>query len=52
MRQADALGGRYAVVLGREELAAGTPLTLRDLRDAHQETLPLPEALQRLTATL
>jgi len=51
MRQADALAGRYAVVLGREELAAGT-LTLRDLRDAHQETLPLPEALQRLTATV
>ncbi len=51
MRQANALGSRYALVLGGEELANDT-LTLRDLRDAHQETLPWAEALARLSATV
>jgi histidyl-tRNA synthetase len=51
LRHADALGARYAVILGKEELASGL-LSLRDLRDAHQETLALSEVMQRLSQTL
>ena len=47
MRQADALGARYAVIIGQRELDAGT-VTLRRLADSHQTTLPLDQLLSHL----
>jgi histidyl-tRNA synthetase len=39
LRQADSLGARYAVIIGEDEVKAGTA-TLRNMADATQETLP------------
>jgi histidyl-tRNA synthetase len=47
MRQADALGAKYAAIIGRRELADGAA-ALRRLSDGHQETLPLAEVARRL----
>ena len=38
MRQANNLGARYAVIIGDEEISAGT-VVLRDMRNARQETI-------------
>ena len=40
MRQANSLGVRYAVIVGDEEVKAGT-VTVRDMVNARQETVPL-----------
>jgi histidyl-tRNA synthetase len=50
LRHANALGARYALVLGAKELADGT-ITLRDLSAASQQTLPIDEITHRLAAT-
>jgi histidyl-tRNA synthetase len=47
MRQADARGARYALILGQRELAEGT-VTVRRLADGHQETVPLEQVAARL----
>jgi len=47
MRQADARGASYALILGQRELEAGT-VTMRRLADGQQETLPLEQAIARL----
>src|SRR5262249_1715058 len=47
MRQANALGARYALILGQEELAAGT-VTLRDLAGQAQEVVPMAGVAARL----
>jgi len=48
MRQANALGVRYAVIIGDEEVKTGTA-TVRDMANAQQKTVPaesLPEVLR------
>jgi histidyl-tRNA synthetase len=50
LRHANALGAHYALVLGAKELADGT-ITVRDLSDASQQTLPIEEVRHRLAAT-
>ena len=40
MRQANSLGVRYAVIVGDEEVKAGTA-TVRDMANARQETVPI-----------
>jgi histidyl-tRNA synthetase len=50
LRHANALGARYALVLGAKELADGM-ITVRDLSDASQQTLPVEEVKHRLAAT-
>jgi histidyl-tRNA synthetase len=47
MRQADALGARYALVLGERELAAGN-VTVRDLAGKTQEQVPFAEVAERI----
>jgi histidyl-tRNA synthetase len=47
MRHADALGAVYAAILGERELKEGTA-TLRDLRGATQETVPLGDVAGRV----
>ncbi len=47
MRQADALGAKWVLILGERELAAGT-VQLRNMADAGQRELPLPEAVSLL----
>jgi histidyl-tRNA synthetase len=47
MRQANAIGARYALVLGAEELATQT-VTLRDLATSEQHQLSSGDALLRL----
>ena len=47
LRQANSLGARYAVIIGEEEVKAGT-VTLRDMADASQETVALNELAGRL----
>lgn len=49
MRQANALGARYAAILGREELASGTVL-LRDMADGSQQRLPSAGVVAALRA--
>jgi histidyl-tRNA synthetase len=49
MRRADRLGARAAVLLGDDEIAAGTA-TLRDLDSGAQEAVPLGELAARLKA--
>ena len=50
LRQANTLGARYAVIIGEEEVKAGT-VTLRDMADARQETVALSELARRFTST-
>jgi histidyl-tRNA synthetase len=47
LRQANSLEARYAVIIGEEEVKAGT-VTLRDMADARQETIALSELTRRL----
>ncbi|MGD0779595.1 MAG: histidine--tRNA ligase [Dehalococcoidales bacterium] len=47
LRQANSLGARWAVIIGEEEVKAGT-VTLRDMADASQETVVLNELTGRL----
>ncbi len=47
LRQANTLGARYAVIIGEEEVKAGK-VTLRDMRDARQETVSFSEVAGRL----
>ncbi len=47
LRQADALGVPYAVVLGDDEVKAGTA-TLRDMSTSSQQTVPLADLPARL----
>jgi histidyl-tRNA synthetase len=47
LRQAGGLGARYALILGPEEVAAGS-VTLRDLAAATQERLPFAAAAERI----
>jgi histidyl-tRNA synthetase len=49
MRRADRLGARAAVLLGDDEIAAGT-VTLRDLDGGAQSAVPLGELAARLKA--
>jgi histidyl-tRNA synthetase len=47
MRQANSLDVRYTVIIGDEEVNAGT-VTLRDMSGARQETIPAGDLLERL----
>ena len=49
MRQANALGARYALVLGAKELADGT-VSLRDLARSVEESLSITQAIGRVHA--
>ena len=49
LRQANSLGVPYAVIIGEDEVKAGTA-TLRYMADARQETLPIGELPARLRA--
>ena len=51
MRQADRSGARFAVIAGARDLAEGQ-VTIRDMRSAEQERLPLEEVAARLAAAL
>jgi histidyl-tRNA synthetase len=42
LRQANSLGVRYAVIIGEEEVRAGTA-TLRDMTSAEQKTMPISQ---------
>lgn len=48
LRQANALGNRYAVIIGEDELKTGM-VTLRHMADARQETVAMGEIVGRLT---
>jgi histidyl-tRNA synthetase len=47
MRHADALGARYAAILGERELAENS-VTLKDLANGSQETLPIENVSTRV----
>ena len=47
LRQANALGVRYTLIIGEDELKAGV-VTLRDMASARQETVRLTEVSERL----
>ena len=47
MRHANALGARFAVVLGEQELASGE-VTLRNLSDGSQESVAFAEVAARI----
>ena len=47
LRQANALGVRYAVIIGEDEVKAGT-VTLRDMASARQETIGVADLAGRL----
>jgi histidyl-tRNA synthetase len=49
MRQANSLGARCAVIIGEEELRAGT-VVLRDMESAQQEAIPVKELAGRLAS--
>ena len=46
-KAADRLGARFAVILGENEVEAGTA-TVKDLTQSTQETLPQAEAVARI----
>ncbi|HLG11429.1 MAG TPA: His/Gly/Thr/Pro-type tRNA ligase C-terminal domain-containing protein, partial [Dehalococcoidia bacterium] len=50
MRQANSLGAKYALVLGERELADGS-VTVRDLTDGSQETVPVGDAAGRILSS-
>jgi histidyl-tRNA synthetase len=50
LRQANALGARFAVIIGEDEVKAGTA-ALRDMSGASQETVPLKDLAERLRQT-
>ena len=47
LRQANNLNARYAVIIGEEEVKAGT-VTLRDMTSAKQKTIPLDQLQEKL----
>jgi histidyl-tRNA synthetase len=47
LRQADAAGARYAVIIGEDEIKAGT-VTLRNMANASQETVPLKDLAAKI----
>ena len=47
LRQANSLGVRHAVIIGEEEVKAGT-VTLRDMTSAEQKTLPVSQLTEWL----
>lgn len=47
LRQANSIGARWALLLGDEELSAGT-INLRDLRTSEQRTVPLEAVVHEL----
>lgn len=47
MKKADRLGARYAAILGEEELGEGL-ITIKDMKSAAQEKVPLDKAAERL----
>ncbi len=47
LRQANALGVRFTVIIGEDEVKAGTA-TLRDMAGARQESVPFNELVKRL----
>ena len=49
LRQADGAGCHFAAIIGEEELAQGF-VTLRDLRTAQQEPVPLDRLVERLVS--
>jgi len=49
LRHANTLGARFAVIIGEEEIKAGTVI-LRDMTGARQETVPLAGLEQRLAS--
>jgi len=49
MKQADKQGAAYALLIGDDEVAAGT-VTLRDLAAGEQEAVPLGDVVERLRA--
>ena len=49
MRQANALGIPYVLILGDDEISRGE-VVIRDMQTSHQETRPLAEFLEGLTA--
>jgi len=49
LRQANSLGAAYAVIIGEQELKAGTVI-LRDMSSAEQETIPARELAGRLAS--
>ena len=50
-KSADRSGARYAVVVGENELAAGT-VTFRDLRGGEQETVVRADVVEQLRKRL
>jgi len=50
LKQADASGARYAVIVGEEELARGT-VTLRDMATSQQTSVPMAQLAPRLVNT-
>jgi histidyl-tRNA synthetase len=51
LRQAGTLGVRYALIIGEEEVCAGT-VTVRDMARSQQQALPLDEVLAAVKQTL
>jgi histidyl-tRNA synthetase len=49
LRQANTLGARYAVIIGEDEVKAGT-VTLRHMADASQETIVSRDLAGKLSA--
>jgi histidyl-tRNA synthetase len=47
LRQANALGVRFTIIIGEDEVKAGTA-ALRDMSGASQETVPVKELVERL----
>jgi histidyl-tRNA synthetase len=50
LRQAGSLGVRYALIIGEEEVCAGT-VTVRDMARSQQQALPLDEVLAAVKQT-
>jgi histidyl-tRNA synthetase len=48
LRQADSEGCNFAAIIGEEELAQGF-VTLRDMRTAQQETVPVDKLVEKLS---
>jgi histidyl-tRNA synthetase len=48
MKKADASGARFAIILGSDEVAQ-QKVTLKDMRGGEQCTVPIGEAIERLT---
>lgn len=49
LRQANSLGARFAVIIGEEELGAGT-VVLRDMSSGEQRAVPIDELIKNLAS--